>query len=96
MRFKVVCINNKNKPVEIPAMFWLEKDEMYTVVSVQKMAKQPGKFGFVLAELPLPENCPYDSFLSERFRLATEDDFEAMEAVKALLEEVEEGMFVNL
>jgi hypothetical protein len=96
MRFKAVCIDNKNRPLEISPLLWLEKDEMYTVVSIQKMAKQPGKFGFVLAEILLPEDCPYDSFLSDRFRLATEDDFDAMEAVKKLLEEVEEGMFVNL
>ena len=59
---KVVCINSKNKPVEIPKHLWLEKDEMYTVVSIQKMANQPGTFGFVLEELKLPSDCPYDSF----------------------------------
>lgn len=95
-KFKVVCINAKNKPLEIPSTLWLERDELYTVTSVQIMANQNGALGFKLAELPLPENGKYDSFLANRFRPATEDDLDAIEAVKKLLEEVEIGEFVEL
>lgn len=96
MDLKVVCINAKNKPVEIPSGCWLEKDEMYSVVRIQKMANQPGTFGVVLEELKLPANCPYDSFAHWRFRPATEDDIEAISAVEKLLEEIGVGEFLEL
>lgn len=89
-KFQVVCVDDKNRPTEIPVHLWIEKEEMYTVKSVQKMVNQPGVIGLVLAEIDLPVECPYDSFRSTRFRPATEDDYAAIEAVKALLEEVEE------
>lgn len=96
IRFQVVCTDAKNRPAEIPQSLWLEKDELYSVTSVQTMINQPGKQGFILAELPLPKESKYDSFLSDRFRPATEEDYEALEAVKKLLEEVEIGEFVHL
>jgi hypothetical protein len=89
-KFQVVCVDAKNRPKEIPAHLWLESEELYTVKSVQKMENQPGVIGLVLVEIDLPLECPYDSFRSDRFRPATEDDYAAIEAVKALLEEVEE------
>jgi len=66
------------------------------IQSVQKMAMQGNVLGLVLDEISLPVVCPYDCFLSERFRPATDDDLDAIEAVKALLEEVEIGDFVYL
>ncbi len=95
-KIKVVCADAKNRPIEIPINLWVEQDEMYTVISIQKMAKQPGTFGVVLDEIRLPADCPYDSFAHYRFRPATEDDFEAITAVEKLLEEVEIGDFVHL
>lgn len=91
---KVVCINAKNKPEEIPTNLWLERDEMYTVLKVQKMAKQNNLMSFVLEEIKLPAEHKYDSFISNRFRPATEDDMDAIAAVEKLLEEVEVGDFI--
>lgn len=93
---KVVCVNNKNKPEEIPSHLWLEKDEMYTVLRIQKMAKQPGITGFVLEEITIPPGSKYDSFSSARFRPATDDDFAAIEALEQLLEEVGIGEFIEV
>lgn len=88
---RVVCVDAKNRPSDFPAQFWIEKDEMYTVLQIQKMAMQPGVFGVVLQEIDLPADIPYDSFISTRFRPATQDDMDAIEAVEKLLEEVEIG-----
>ena len=96
MRFKVVCINDKGRPHEIPQHLWVERDEMYSVLSVQRMAKQPGVMGFVLAEIELPANGKFDSFDSKRFRPATDDDFNAIAALEQLLEEVGIGEFLEV
>lgn len=94
--FKVVCVNSQAKPSVIPQHLWVEKEEMYTVIRVQKMAKQLGIFGFVLEEISPPKESGYDSYAHYRFRPATEEDFEAIEAVKKLLEEIEVGEFLEL
>ncbi len=90
---KVVCINNKNKPVEIPALFWLEEQEIYTIDQVFKIEhnKQKGEFGVTLKEITLPKGGKYETFNIKRFRPATPDDFDAIEAVQDLLEELEVG-----
>lgn len=95
-KFQVVCINAKNKSVTIPADCWVEEQEIYTVVAVQKMALQGGTLSFVLEEVAPPAHSPFDSYLSDRFRPATDDDFEAIAAVKELLEEVGEKELIYL
>ncbi len=95
-KFKVVCINDSNKPVDFPAGCWIQKDEIYTVISVQTMANQGGIISFVLQEIKFPSNSKYDSFICERFRPATEDDIEAERLVRELLLEVEEGLLIEL
>lgn len=94
MAIKVVCVNAKNKPSDFPSTFWIEEEELYTVTKVQKMAAQKNAIAFVLAEITLPEDCTYDSFLASRFRLASEDDLlaaEALEEAKKILENAEIG-----
>jgi hypothetical protein len=95
-KFHVVCINAKNKPTEIPTNCWVEEQEIYTVVAVQKMALQGGLLSFVLEEVTPPADSPFDSYLADRFRPATDDDFEAIAAVKELLEEVGERELIYL
>ncbi len=95
---KVVCINAKNKPNVIPSAFWLEEQEIYTVEKVLKIEHkdQKNQIGFILKELTLPAGLEYESFLATRFRPATDADFEALEAVEGLLEELEIGEFVTV
>lgn len=96
MKFKVVCINAKNKPSEVPESSWVEEHEIYTVILVSRMAKQGMILGFKLAEVSMPEGCKYQHYMADRFRPATEDDFEAAEAVRKLLEESLELELVEL
>lgn len=97
-KFEVICINAKNKPADFPANLWIHEEvEVYKVTCVSKMALQPGVYGFVLAERTLPPHpFKYDTFDSRRFRPATEQDYLALEAVTALLEEVEERELITL
>ncbi len=92
--FKVVCIDNKNIPADFPKQYWLEQEETYTVVMVSNMANQPGIIGFQLAEIQIPIMCKYQHFVSDRFRPFTQDDADALEAVRELLLEVEEENLV--
>jgi hypothetical protein len=64
---KIMCINDANKPAEIPASKWVKKDHIYTLVEVQNLLSSQS-FGFVLAEITLDESCfPYHYFNPDRF-----------------------------
>jgi hypothetical protein len=90
---KVVCVNARNKPADFPSHLWVvERVEIYTVVEMKVMVKQPGVLGFVLKERDLSGLTKYDSFDSRRFRPATEQDFEDIDRAQVLLEELEESL----
>ena len=36
---KVVCIDDTNRPIDIPESKWVKKDEIYTIVKVVKLNK---------------------------------------------------------
>lgn len=64
---KIMCINDANKPAEIPANKWVKKNEIYTLVGVQNLLSS-NSFGFVLDEIDLDETCfPYHYFNPDRF-----------------------------
>ncbi len=66
--FQVVCINDKNKPKEIPANKWITFGHEYTVVSLGKTLDN--KLGFTLKDIELGEDTfPYDCFSANRFGL---------------------------
>lgn len=99
MSLKVVCIDDSNKPLDFPINFWVKKDMVYTVIKVQKMLNQGNIIAFVLEEFELPIECPYDSYLSSRFRLAEEDDLEAhnlLQEAYRILEHAEVGELLEL
>lgn len=65
---KVICINNSNKPNNIPSSEWIELGGIYTVTKVKSMGLQPGKLGFLLKEVQLSElSFPYEMYDAERF-----------------------------
>lgn len=86
----VVCINDSNRPAEIPAEKWISKNELYTVVKI--ITTMDNNTGFILKEISLGEDTfPYDSFNPNRFVPATLDRMEeimnAEIAVKELISE---------
>jgi hypothetical protein len=90
--FKVVCVNDRNKPEGFVGT-WVEKNKMYTVVDFKRLANHGMQLGYKLEEAPIDEDCPYKFFLSNRFRLADDSDF-AQEAFDKLMEEVAEVSYV--
>lgn len=84
VKLKVVCLNDKNKPKEIDPRHWVKEGTEYNVLSILVMERQKGIFGFVLQEIDLPEDCPYDSFDSRRFGVVADD--------KSLADSIEEWL----
>lgn len=67
---KVVCINDRNRPKQIPPEKWIKKDEIYTVIATTMMNIQRNKVGLKLAEIELGQSCfPYEYFDAERFAI---------------------------
>jgi len=65
---KVICIDNSNKPENIPDEEWLEEGMIYTIVDVVELNLQKGKLGISLEELKLTEaSAPYQYYSLERF-----------------------------
>lgn len=88
--FRVVCINDKCRPVEFPAHLWIKKGEIYTVSDAKHLARQHMSIGYKLYEIQIPEDCKYQYFVANRFRPVDEDDLESEKALEQLLLEVEE------
>jgi hypothetical protein len=77
---KIICINDKHKPKEIPIEKWIKYGEMYTLIGVQHLLSSD-KLGFELAEIKLGEDCfPYHYFDPNRFAPIDEASMEHMES----------------
>ena len=64
---KCICINNKDRPEEIPETHWPKFGEEYTVKALYKKSK-PGALAITLEEIDLGEiNLPDGSFRIDRF-----------------------------
>lgn len=67
---KVTCINDSNRPKQIPPEKWIVKGQTYTVVSTTLMNIQRNKVGVKLAEIELGQSCfPYEYFDADRFAI---------------------------
>jgi hypothetical protein len=87
--FTVTCINDANRPKEIPLNQWVVKNQKYTVINV--IVTMPGKKGFILKEITLGKaTFPYDSFNPLRFAVieSNADEIEAEESVNELMKEL--------
>jgi len=65
--FKVICINAKDRPNEIPASMWIVENREYTVTETIKCNPQGGLVGFKLAEVELKNCDPYQYYACTRF-----------------------------
>jgi hypothetical protein len=76
----VMCINDANKPQEIPQDKWIKKGQIYTVIGVQ-MLLSSNALGFELAEIKLDESCfPYHYFNPNRFEPVDNKEIAELEA----------------
>ncbi len=71
---KLLCIDDKNKPDEIPQEKWIKKDEEYTPTWVFMHRLQGNIQGIQVAEIDLDDSCkPYISFKLARFAVKESD-----------------------
>lgn len=79
---KCICIDDKNKPVEISSSSWVKVDESYNITHIYYHPNQ-GIQGCSLYEKPLGENCaPYESFKLSRFAISADDLEKLIELIK--------------
>jgi hypothetical protein len=78
---RLICIDDKNRPSDIPASKWIKEEEQYTLVYIKTSThpKTLNEMMFELAEITLDE--PYGGFKATRFAINIED----LEAFKELL-----------
>lgn len=88
--FEVTCIDDSNKPNDIPASRWVKKGQKYTVIKVAKMLIQGGLVGFKLEELNIDEFFPYQFFAANRFAIPLDHAWDIEAQLEKLLEEAKE------
>jgi hypothetical protein len=82
MSIECICINDKNRPKEIPPSKWIKRDEKYTVIYTVTVLPQK-QLAFHLAEIDLDESChPYTYFLASRFAFTEENLLKLIELIK--------------
>lgn len=88
---RVICINDSDKPNDIPLSKWVKKDEVYTVIEIARLNMQAGMLGFKLEEINLDDCFPYRYFAASRFApLAPTKREWAEEVLKKISEEIEQ------
>jgi len=76
------CINDADKPKEIPSEKWIKKDEPYNITHIFLMVNQGEIQGVELAEFDISMYAPYNCYRLDRFAILLED----LEKFVALLE----------
>lgn len=82
MSIRCICLNDSNKPLEIPSNKWLKKDKEYHITHIYYHPQQKVQ-GFELSEIFLDDSCfPYVSFSANRFGIYKEDMEKFMQMLK--------------
>lgn len=81
---KALCVNDSNRPNEVPKSNWVKLGQEYTVTRVMKLNIQ-NTYGVELAEIDLKPFSPYEYFSADRFAFDTVKDLEevAEEAISS-------------
>lgn len=70
---RVECIDDSNKPADIPLSKWLVKGSVYNVIDMQRLT-MTGEYGYKLLEIDLTGCGLYRYFNVNRFKEVEEDD----------------------
>jgi hypothetical protein len=87
---RVVCIDDSNRPHDIPANKWVEKGKEYTIIKFVRMVAQGGILGVELEEIDLSDCFPYECFAASRFAPIEPKKEEETDKVKEIEVEEEE------
>ncbi len=79
---KCLCVNDDNKPNQIPQDKWLEKGKEYTLAFTMTVLPQK-QLALQVEEIDLDDSCsPYTWFLANRFKFREEDLQKLIEFIK--------------
>jgi len=82
MSVECICINDSNRPKEIPINKWVKKGNTYTVIFTVTVLPQK-ELGVQLAEIELTDReLPYEYFLANRFAFTEENLKKLIELIK--------------
>lgn len=88
---KCICINDKNRPADIPESHWIKFGETYTVTTVKFIPN--GTIGLAIEEISLEGiSTKYDCFALIRFGFHEND----MQELIALLEQAPHPVTMNV
>ena len=91
MNIKVICIDDKNRPNEVPLNRWIKEGEAYHIIQIDKLNAQGGIYGCKLAEIDNDDLAPYQYFRLTRFAvpMTIQDEEEVLDQIDiSELEEV--------
>lgn len=86
---KLICINDSDRPNDIPMSKWIKKGNHYTAIKFNKMNMQGGALGVQIEEIDLSDCFPHTHFLASRFIPLEPLKEDKKENVKELEEELE-------
>ena len=72
--FEVMCMDDTNRPNDIPTSKWVKQHNIYTVIKVSKFNVQNGLIGFILKEIDLTDCFPYKAFAAWRFGIVIDKE----------------------
>lgn len=79
---RCACVNDKNRPNDIPTTKWVKRGQVYTIQFAIVVLPQR-ELGLQLEEIELDESCaPYEYFLANRFAFLKDDLYKLQEFIK--------------
>jgi len=77
-----ICINDKDRPKEIPISKWVKKGQTYNIIYTVTVLPQK-QLGVVLSEIELTDKeLPYEYFLASRFAFTEENLKKLIQLIK--------------
>ena len=91
MKVRVICIDDKFRPQEIPPSKWPKENSEYHITWIYNQMQQKGILGCELAEFDISDCLPYNCYNLNRFAIHKEDIELFMQLAKdsAQLNEIE-------
>lgn len=82
MMVEAICIDDANRPKQIPINKWVKKGQKYTIIYTVKVLPQ-NEIGVILSEIELTDKeLPYEYFLLRRFAFTEENLKKLIELIK--------------
>ena len=82
MKVECICIDSKNKPVEIPLNKWIKENEIYNITHIYNQIQQQGIKGVELLEFDIFECIPFNCYRLDRFAFTAENLKKLIEMMK--------------